>query len=492
MLAFEMIIAAGTLLAGDLDAKQRWERGEVFHRGSWKPAVAVEAAPIDRGFVERRRKTDETGPARWKLALWAKEHDSPEDFKAQALVAQRLGYRGADLHRALGRKLRNGVWGTEAEFDSRARIFREHEALNKEWTAKLSALPVPPREIPAISDPRAIPVFEREVSAKSEAGAALVVDRLRSIPHQAATSSLARHAVFASGEKTRAAAAAALLERPADAFVPMMLDWTTVVQSTFQVAADGAPVWFWRDFDRDFFAGIRTGERPLWQSGDIHVGVRFDLKAGQDGAVTNSPRRPDRQGSAVDVSGRAPVWTTLAELHARSVADKLEPLANAVAERAERTRGVLAKVAGKDLGDDVNAWKQWWGQVNDQFIDHDADGAQRSTVDESTVVATLSCSSCFRFDTPVWTERGLRPIHEIELGDRVLAKDLRSGELTYKPVIFRTLLPRTRMRELAVGGEVVHATMLHPFWAEGRGWTKARELSSGATLKTYNGASKLD
>ncbi|HVJ80891.1 MAG TPA: polymorphic toxin-type HINT domain-containing protein, partial [Planctomycetia bacterium] len=110
----------------------------------------------------------------------------------------------------------------------------------------------------------------------------------------------------------------------------------------------------------------------------------------------------------------------------------------------------------------------------------------------NTSVGRLSIDSCFRFDVPVWTERGLRPIHEIELGDRVLSKDVRTGELAFKPVVWRTLRPTTAMIEVVAGGDAVHATRAHPFAVDARGWVKTRDLISGMSARTYCGKATIE
>lgn len=44
-------------------------------------------------------------------------------------------------------------------------------------------------------------------------------------------------------------------------------------------------------------------------------------------------------------------------------------------------------------------------------------------------------ASGFVAGTPVWTERGLVPIEQIKVGDKVLSKCDLTGEETYKPVV---------------------------------------------------------
>ena len=43
--------------------------------------------------------------------------------------------------------------------------------------------------------------------------------------------------------------------------------------------------------------------------------------------------------------------------------------------------------------------------------------------------------SCFAAGTNVWTLAGPQAIEKIQVGNRVLAQDVETGELTYKPVL---------------------------------------------------------
>ena len=54
-------------------------------------------------------------------------------------------------------------------------------------------------------------------------------------------------------------------------------------------------------------------------------------------------------------------------------------------------------------------------------------------------------AECFAAGTLVWTKTGQRPIESLEIGDLVLAQNVDTGELAYKPVIGRTVRPPKRL-----------------------------------------------
>ena len=56
-------------------------------------------------------------------------------------------------------------------------------------------------------------------------------------------------------------------------------------------------------------------------------------------------------------------------------------------------------------------------------------------------------------------------------------------ELTYRPVIYRTIRPRTEIREVHVNGETIGATLGHPIWVSGKGWARVKDLKAGDLLR---------
>jgi hypothetical protein len=77
------------------------------------------------------------------------------------------------------------------------------------------------------------------------------------------------------------------------------------------------------------------------------------------------------------------------------------------------------------------------------------------------------------------------------LGDLVLAQDVNSGELAYKPVIGRTVRPPSEIVTLSIDGETLRTTRGHPFWVSGVGWRMAKELEEGAILHGVTGVARI-
>ena len=109
---------------------------------------------------------------------------------------------------------------------------------------------------------------------------------------------------------------------------------------------------------------------------------------------------------------------------------------------------------------------------------------------QPVIVPTVRLS-CLVAGTPIWTERGFIAIDQIHPGDRVLSKDISSGELDYKPVLRTTERAPTPVHKFSIGSESITASLGHHFWVSGEGWTKTRELSPQKPLHTATGMNRI-
>ena len=81
----------------------------------------------------------------------------------------------------------------------------------------------------------------------------------------------------------------------------------------------------------------------------------------------------------------------------------------------------------------------------------------------------------------------MRAIETLEIGDFVLAQDTKSGKLSYKMVLGRTVRKARPTLLVQCGSESVQATLGHPMWVSGKGWTMAKELRPGDVLHGVKG-----
>ncbi|MEQ7053036.1 polymorphic toxin-type HINT domain-containing protein, partial [Paenibacillaceae sp. P-4] len=107
-------------------------------------------------------------------------------------------------------------------------------------------------------------------------------------------------------------------------------------------------------------------------------------------------------------------------------------------------------------------------------------------ISKATAKVLAKCN-CFTAGTKVLTDEGEKPIEEIEVGDKVLAKYDETGEMAYKEVEWLFQRDVEETYNITVGGEVITTTDEHPFWIVGKGWVEAQNLAVGDVLTTSNG-----
>ena len=133
----------------------------------------------------------------------------------------------------------------------------------------------------------------------------------------------------------------------------------------------------------------------------------------------------------------------------------------------------LAGVSGRDPSPDAASWWQWWADHSD--VQRTSDKPVVTVIDEKEILGdpTLRFNRisgrccCLAAGTPVWTDRGLMAIEKITVGDRVLAQDIETGGLAYKPVLQTTVRPPTELTTLRCNNETIVCTRAHRFWDSG-------------------------
>jgi YD repeat-containing protein len=99
---------------------------------------------------------------------------------------------------------------------------------------------------------------------------------------------------------------------------------------------------------------------------------------------------------------------------------------------------------------------------------------------------------CFEAGTEIWTERGLIPVEQIQVGDLVLAQNEATGETEMRMVIEtfkRDGAPIVQVSIRFEDGrtETFRTTEEHPFWVPEIGWVGAQSLQPGSLLWASNG-----
>jgi hypothetical protein len=298
--------------------------------------------------------------------------------------------------------------------------------------------------------------------------------------HSAANAFLMRQTTYSRWESVRKLAAVAMRLRPSDQTVPDLIELLRPADSGTRFVAGIGQVWYWQDFDHTYL-NLPTIERP--ESIVLDPKTRQSLYVLSAKRIVTDEEALSRVESTEERMDRAEVDNTLRVAHAAAA---------------------LQIVTGKSFPPEQAPWRNWWNEVNERPVDDQPQAPERELVvtqsfaeaatlgvDSGTSSIGVSSHNCFASGTPVWTSRGLLAIDNIQLGDYVLSQSIETGELSYKPVVFRTLLPRTKAKLLRTSSETIHATTAHPFWVAGRGWTKVKGLSAGTPLRTVDGVVSL-
>lgn len=112
--------------------------------------------------------------------------------------------------------------------------------------------------------------------------------------------------------------------------------------------------------------------------------------------------------------------------------------------------------------------------------------------------ALIDKPACFVAGTPVWTNKGLVPIEQLEVGDFVLSRSDITGEQAYKRVLKTLKTEDQEIRTVNFEGylngegseylyEFVFATKEHPFYVREHGWITVDEMR-GQLLREKRGS----
>ena len=519
---------SAAILAAPQSPPANWHLAHVRVENEWLPvSVAVHRFvndPHSAKYAELRQKViQSTTPAAsaktlHELALWCQRNqmaDAARVHFAQLLMHPAANKdQGADAIRALDLHQVNGKWFTGEELAAQRAATKALDLAFAHWEGKLQGLRTQldsegaaarakaAEELAQIDDPAIISVLESLLAGGGEHFHLAVIKRLTGFPQYEATVTLARLAVLSDSAAARDAATVALKDRPIAEFVPLLLgELAAPFKSQFRVGWDAAGrIGYTQAVLQEGVAGNR-----LLLTSAISAQQLVGFSRTIDNTVRAAPREPIHQTrTIIPNSGPTPAEAFASELATtQAIAAQRElqlvQANDAVAKSNRRLFEVLESTTGQPLQRQPAAWGEWWQSFNEyrpsrptQFAYQHSNCTYLAATGYTTVVNGTRNVSCFVKGTPVRTERGVVAIETILPGDRVLAQDQESGELTFKPVLAVTLRPPSKVTRIKAGGEEVVTTLGHPFWVLGRGWRMAKQLQAGDLLHTLGGATTIE
>lgn len=132
-------------------------------------------------------------------------------------------------------------------------------------------------------------------------------------------------------------------------------------------------------------------------------------------------------------------------------------------------------------------WQGFADSVTENFVDAVVTSFAFTAV---SIAASniVKCFQCFKEGTLVETEEGLKPIEEIEVGDRVLACDEETGTQAYKPVLRLFRNKSTEWTGVTVNGTEIVSTPGHKYYlSETKTWVAAAKLKVGEKVLLSDG-----
>jgi hypothetical protein len=499
----------------------RWQLGQIEVDGQW---VAVEEAqrraaadPKQARYQEVRKEYGESPAGQIALAHWCRKNNLEDEARFHWASVLSVDPGNEDALRALDMRWQNDQLLTRRQIAEQREKLREAGRLEKQWSPTIAkwqravegddskARELALEEIGAISTTGAIVPLEqvtlashirndRAIEEHQQMSLAFLT-ALGKLREQAATESLVRHAVLSANPAVRSSAIEKLHDRPLHDYVPILLSGLAMpVESSFSVrtARDGSVHYM--------HSLYREGPDKDWAI-DANYITRQHVLPGRDYQFRVKLKRWEDKTESVA--------SKVSRIAARARSDGARYVRAAAAAEAQVSNANQAAVAlnsriipvlASTTGQDFTTAKQWWDwwQDNNEYYayDHPVEHQYYSGTNNyfyGQLYDTVSYNpSCFCKGTPVWTKTGQRPIETLEIGDLVLAQDVDTGELAYKPIVGRTVRPPSEILDIRVDDETVRATRGHPFWVSGVGWRMAKELGESAILHGVTGSARVE
>jgi hypothetical protein len=517
----EALLSRAEALAPELPAV-KWQRGMLLVDGKWAPAEQVAVAPptdsLLAQYVAKRDASADTLADQLALAQWCQKQKLLDQERAHLVRVLKHEPNHAQARARLGYVLIEGEWISREEIaralaeEAKAQAsIKKHGAGFRSVLSDLTSEHVAVREralekVRAIRDPEMIPALERLVAGASEEASFAVLQALAAMPEKEATQSIARFAVLSpDSRRVRDDASDLLKDRKFDHFVPQMVaSMRSPVQANyaFERRIDARLVY------RQIIYREGAGSAEAVVQDLVYANSQPSLYFNRNGAFLGGAdylgRRLPRAGN--DRDDRAVAEAAVHDALYRNALDRYQvAIENAdVRELNLRVGEALSTATGESLGPDPQAWWKWWDQYEQL---HQAGPKQvavqyeqswqsvgRETYPDRVRIADIRQPqdiSCFAAGTSVLTNRGEVAIEQMRVGDLVLAQDVETGEIAFKPVLETTVRPPAELLRVEHERGSFRCTGGHPFWVSGEGWVHAKRLKSGTELHTLDGSVRV-
>jgi len=483
-------------------APAQWQSGRVNIDGEWVPVHAsIARLASDRTLKEYRalrERTPKTLAGQMELAAWCLKHKLYPQQRAHLTAALEIDPNHAAARKALGHVRMGPFWISRRELEQRRKNAEQAAKDLKRWAPRIKSIrdaltsgsrlryQQGLKRLKAIDDPAAIPAIELALAYDNPRLAIETIDYLGQKTSKESTLALARQGMFSPWKSLRKRAAEKLKGRRLEDFVPGVLEITSTPLRSRKLL-------YLTPTGSLFYRHIYLQENPIARLVSIadhrHLAVNRRIIVRPE---TLRVARVEYDAVASAEARKFAVQTATELRHRHSViADEINELKSNLNSRAA---DLLSQVSSKKFGNDPREYWQWWDRYSEVWESGEKPCYVECTWTESWQIdQTIEYrkSSCLAAGTPVWTDRGPVAIEKVQLGDRVLAQDVQTGELAYKPVLKTTVRPPRPLISLEIGPRTVHMTGGHPFWIAGKGWVKARDIKAGMAMHDVTGTTAV-
>jgi hypothetical protein len=500
------------VLTDPAHATARGLMGLVEYQGGWRSPEAVSArigsdasyAAALASYNQRRARTADTADAQWKLALWCEQQGLKPEATAHLTRVVQLDPGREAAWKRLGYRKHGGRWVNDEQLAAEKAEAEARKAADQHWPPNLTrwrrwigdkAREVELTEaIATVTDPLAVPsvwaVFGRGPASHQK----VAVQILGQIDSADATRALALLALSGKSPAVRARATQTLRVRDpreiASLLVAMLRD----------PEFDADPILYHYRLDPIAFNAMDQPGLLVVSGPDYNIVRTYTV--GQSLIQSANPSTVggvDRYLNAVKTQRERQIRelaTLIDQIRSESAGDLLaaQEHVRQVDQANAHVMQTLSATTGQDLGKDRDAWRRWWSEERGYVYEPRPDQRRHDlTFDDSkpTYYSNINATSCFAAGSAVRTLDGSRPIESIAVGDQVLTQDLRTGALSYRPVVAIFHNPPAQLLTIDLGREAIKATGIHRFWKPGHGWAMSRDLRPGDVVRAMGGVATV-
>lgn len=425
-------------------------------------------------YESHRAKLTNTVQGHWQLATWCAKKNLVDQCRAHLNAILKLDSDNSSARQVLGFQQLEGEWISPERISELAEQTQVTQRSLEMYCTKIQQLlrtgiskETTANRFAEINDPLAIPAMEMAASTMGDEAAKHVVAWLSTIDTPEASQSLSRFALNYPASYVREMATKQLCDRPLYDYMPDLLAaLTRPIQASLVPALDrrGNLVGYRQAFTKEAMDESRV--------------VLIDRMLTSRGRMAQLGISRNQSTLFAQIMAQDQLVTDAVIQKNRSDVENID-----IRDQNRKIVALVSEVTKKEFVSIPNDVWKWWDEYNESnYQDYKPARYRRDTMSIS-LPQTATCE-CFVAGTLISTQRGLRPVEKIEVGDMALSRNTSTGELCWKPVIACTTRPPEPTVKFDVDDAQLQCTAGHLLWVSGKGWTKASQIKEGDLLHT--------